>query len=147
MSSRDVQILNDLIETTLDSADGYAEAAAKIHSTRYGLMFQERANERHQVAARLQQQVHALGGLPEEQGSTLGAAHRMFADLRRTLGSETALLTEVERGESYLRRRYEAALEEGAISPHTRELIADTFQSIARGQQQMLQLRRAASGP
>jgi uncharacterized protein (TIGR02284 family) len=141
--NHDIRVLNDLIETTIDSADGYAEAARETASTRFGLTFQERANERRQLAARLQQQVQALGGEPESGGSVLASAHRLFTNLRRSLHDETAVIDEVERGEDHIKHQFEDALEDTGVSQPTRMLIADTYRSVRSGHDQMRDLKQA----
>ena len=144
MHNHDIRVLNDLIETTIDSADGYAEAARETQSTRFGLTFQERADERRQVASRLQQQVEALGGTPEEDASTLASAHRLFTNLRKSLHDETAVIDEVERSEDHISHKFQDALEDEDVSPPTHALIADAFRSVASGHEQMRQFKQAA---
>ncbi|MEI7036834.1 PA2169 family four-helix-bundle protein [Fulvimonas yonginensis] len=143
MQNHDIRVLNDLIETTIDSAHGYAEAAKDTASNRFGLTFQERANERRQVAARLQRHVQALGGTPEDDGSVLASAHRMFTNLRRKLGDDVAVVDEVERGEDHIKHRFEDALEDADVTPPTRELIAEAYRSVKSGHDQMRDLKRA----
>lgn len=143
MQNHDIRVLNDLIETTIDSAEGYAEAARETRSPRFSITFQERASERRQVAARLQQQVELLGGTPEDGGSVLASAHRMFANLRKSLDNDNAVIDEVERGEDNIQHVFEDALDDGDVSPPTRALIADTFQSVRLGHEQMRALKQA----
>jgi len=52
MQNHDIRVLNDLIETTIDSAEGYAEAARETQSPRFSVTFRERASERRLVATR-----------------------------------------------------------------------------------------------
>lgn len=144
MHNHDIRVLNDLIETTIDSADGYAEAAKETQSPRFTLTFQERAEERRRVASRLQQHVEALGGTPEDEGSVLASAHRMFTNLRKSLHDETAVIDEVERGEGHIRHKFEDALEDEDVSPPTHALIADAYRSVRSGHERMDALRRAA---
>jgi uncharacterized protein (TIGR02284 family) len=144
MQNHDIRVLNDLIETTIDSAEGYAEAARETQSPRFSVTFRERASERRLVATRLQQKVEELGGTPEEDGGVLASAHRMFTNLRKSLHDETAVIDEVERGEDHIRHKFEDALEDDDVSPPTRALIADTFRSVRSGHEQMRGLKRAA---
>ena len=41
-NKHDIAIINSLIATTLDSADGYANAAAEAKSESLGLLFRDR---------------------------------------------------------------------------------------------------------
>lgn len=144
MLNHDIHVLNDLIETTIDNADGYAEAARASQSPRFSITFHERASERRLVATRLQQKVEELGGTPEDDGSVLASAHRMFTNLRRSLHDETAVIDEVERGEDQIRHKFEDALDDEDVTAPTHALIADAFRSVRSGHEQMRQLKRAA---
>ena len=73
--SHDVRVLNGLIETTLDSADGYREAARETDNANYRTLFEQRSFERQQVAGDLQNTVRSLGAEPEDDGSILAKAH------------------------------------------------------------------------
>jgi uncharacterized protein (TIGR02284 family) len=91
----------------------------------------------------LQQQVEALGGTPEDEGSVLASAHRMFTNLRKSLDNETAVIDEVERGEDNIKHRFEDALEDRDVSPPTRALIAEAYRSVRSGHDQMRNLKHA----
>jgi uncharacterized protein (TIGR02284 family) len=146
MSSHDIRVLNDLIEITIDSADGYAEAAKEARAQRYSAAFQSRASERHQIAARLQQQVQALGGDAERGGSVLASAHRMFVNLRQTMSAgDHAVVAEVERGEAYIRNRFEQALQDSTLAAPTHAVIAESYRSVKSGHEQMQLLQQAAA--
>ena len=45
-NDHDIKVLNSLVETTLDSAEGYAEAAKDAKSAQLVSLFQGRAGER-----------------------------------------------------------------------------------------------------
>lgn len=144
MLNHDIRVLNDLIETTIDSADGYAEAARESRSPRFSVTFHERASERRLVATRLQKKVEELGGTPEDDGSVLASAHRMFTNLRRSLHDETAVIDEVERGEEHIKHKFEDALDDEDVTAPTHALIAEALRSVTAGHEQMRYLKRAA---
>lgn len=133
----DISVLNGLIATTLDSVDGYRRAAEEASSSRFTSDFLSRATEREQVVRQLQNEVRRLGGNPEDDGTVLAAAHRAFLTIRdRATGSDdAAVIAEVDHGESYLRGKWEAALKEGDISPETRTLITQSWDSVREGQE------------
>lgn len=146
MSNHDIRVLNDLIETTIDSADGYAEAAEDAHAARYSATFQACASERRQIAARLQQLTQALGGDAERDGSVLASAHRMFVNLRQTMSAgDHAVMAEVERGEDHLNAVYVDAMHDRALSAATQAVITDAYRSITSGYEQMRMLKQAAA--
>ncbi len=143
-TDHDVKVLNDLIETTIDSASGYEEAARDAGNTRFADTFASRAQERAQVTAQLQRQVRMLGAEPEDDGSVLARAHRMFVNLRKSLGSgDAAVVDEVERGEGHIKAKFEHALKDGQLSPPTRSVIMQAYVSVKTGHDQMRDLKRA----
>lgn len=146
MSSHDVRVLNDLIEITIDSADGYAEAAKDARALRYSAGFESRASERRRIAARLQQHVAALGGDAERGGSVLASAHRMFVNLTQTMRSgDQAVVAEVERGEKYIRQQFEHALHDNALDPPTRVAIGEAYRAVQADREQLELLQRASA--
>ncbi len=143
-TDHDIKVLNGLIETTIDSTEGYAEAAKDAKNTRYATTFQQRSGERRQVAVRLQQQVSALGGKPEDDGTVLASAHRLFVNLRKTMSSgDTAIVDEVERGEDHIKHKFEDALKDVEISPTTRSVVTEAYASVKAGHDQMRDLKHA----
>jgi uncharacterized protein (TIGR02284 family) len=144
-NKHDVSVLNGLIKTTIDSVDGYRAAAEAKDSGRFVPMFFDRANEREDVAERLQEAVTVMGGEPEDHGSFLASAHRSFMGLKETVmgNDEQAVVSEVERGEDVIKAKYEAALEDTDLSPSTRSLIADCYTSVKQGHDQMRDLKHS----
>jgi uncharacterized protein (TIGR02284 family) len=131
----DIATLNSLIETTMDSIDGYRRSADEAPNSRFAPEFRARAEEREQVVAMLRDEVRRQGGTPEEDGSLLAAAHRAFLTLRdRVTGSDDhAVIAEVDRGESYLNAKWEAAISNDRLSPETRDVIGRCYDSIRAG--------------
>ena len=135
--NRDITVLNSLIETTLDSVDGYKRAAEEAGSSRFASEFLSRASEREQVVRQLQNEVRRLGGNPEDDGSVLAAAHRAFLTIRdRATGADdAAVIAEVDHGESYLRGKWETALQSENLSAETRSVITNGWNSVREGQE------------
>ncbi len=134
----DLSVLNGLIETTIDSIDGYRRSATEATNSRFSAAFLERANEREQVVSRLREKVRSLGGTPEDEGSILAAAHRAFLSLREIAagGDDAVVIAEVDRGESYLNGKWDAALSDNRLSPETRTLVQQCYESVLSGHQQ-----------
>ncbi len=139
----DIKILNSLIATTIDSVDGYEAASDKADNTNFRGIFRDRASERREVVAKLQGHVGSLGGNPEDDGTTIAAAHRFFMGLRDSLTStdDEAVIAEVERGEDAIKAKYEAALEDTDLSPACRELVQACYASVKQGHDQMRDLK------
>ena len=134
-TGHDISVLNGLIETTIDSVDGYRRSAQEATNSRFSAQFLERANEREQIVSKLRDEVRRLGGNPEDDGSVLAAAHRAFLTLRdKVTGSDdTAVIAEVDHGESYLNTKWETALRDDRLSPETRSLIQQCYDSVREG--------------
>ena len=146
-NNHDVTILNSLIETTIDSVDGYRHSAGEATNPVFADIFRRRAEEREQVVARLRERVRELGGTPEEDGSLLAAAHRQFLSLRDAVTGrdDKAVIAEVDRGESYLNGKWEAALADTELSVDTQRLIRECYQSVRSGHDQWENIHRDIS--
>jgi len=146
--ARDISTLNSLIETTIDSIDGYRRSAQEATNSRFSAEFLERANEREQVVSKLRDRVRQLGGNPEDDGSILAAAHRAFLTLRdKVTGSDDdAVIAEVDHGESYLDSKWEAALREDDLSSETRSLVQQCYDSVRDGYERWRRLHEDTSG-
>ena len=142
--THDIHVLNGLIETTLDSADGYREASKETENPRYREVFNARSAERQRVAGDLQGAVRSLGGEPEDDGSILAKAHRAFLDVKHALlRDEQAVVNSVENGEDHIKAKFERALEDSDVSATTRETIRRAFDSVKSGHDQMRDLKHA----
>src|SRR3954464_3393591 len=116
--SDEISTLNTLIATTIDSITGYEDAASNSEGGRFQQLFRERANERQQVVEDLRAEVRRLGGNPEDDGSFMGKTHQRFLDLKSAITGrdDQAIINEVERGEDYLKDKFETALSSGDLS-------------------------------
>ena len=134
----DISVLNSLIETTIDSVDGYRRSSTEATESRFASTFRDRAAEREQVVSKLRDRVRELGGEPEHDGSLLAAAHRQFLSLRDAVtgGDDHSVIAEVDRGESYLNGEWEAALADGELSAETKTLIREQNESVRSGHEQ-----------
>lgn len=138
-----IALVNDLIVTTIDSVDGYREAGEDADSGQFRSLFFDRANERQEVADRLQQYVRGLGGTPADEGSLTAGAHRAFMNLRDAVtgADDKAIIAEVERGEDHIKAKFETALADADIDSDARTVISECFQSVKSGHDQMRDLK------
>ena len=141
--SDEITILNTLIATTIDSITGYEDSAANIESDRLRDIFRQRADERQQIVEELRLEVRRLGGNPEDDGSFLGKAHQRFEDLKAAVTGrdEKAIINEVERGEDYLKNKFETALDSDHLSGESRAVVERAYQSVRAGHDQISQLK------
>lgn len=147
--SSQISTLNTLIATTIDSINGYEESAQNIDNQRIREIFRERANERQEIVEQLRAEVRRLGGDPEDSGSFLGKAHQRFADLKTAITgrNEKSIINEVERGEDYLKSKWQSALQSGDLGGATHDLIERCYQSIKAGHDQMSNLKHGMETP
>jgi uncharacterized protein (TIGR02284 family) len=147
--SKATSTLNTLIATTIDSITGFEDSAQNIESERLREIFRQRANERRRIVEELRSEVRRLGGDPEDDGSFLGKAHQRFEDLKAAITGrdEKAIVNEVERGEDYLKSKWQAALQSGELHGEAHDLVQRLYQTIKDGHDQMSQLKRGLETP
>jgi uncharacterized protein (TIGR02284 family) len=147
-NAHDVKVLNTLIKTTIDSARGFADAAEEDQHSQHSQFFSQMADERSRCVLQMQAQVAALGGEPEDSSSFAAAAHRGYMDLKQAVmgNSDEAIVEEVERGEDYIKAKYETALQDGELSPETRQVIQQAYQSVQRGHDRASAMKHQMEG-
>ena len=141
--SDEISTLNTLIATMIDSITGYENSAKNIDSERFREIFRQRADERQKVVQELRSEVRRLGGNPEDDGSFMGKAHQRFEDLKAAItgGDDKSIINEVERGEDYLKEKFETALNADTLSGESRSIVERCYQSVRSGHDQISQLK------
>jgi uncharacterized protein (TIGR02284 family) len=135
-ATRELDVLNELLEVTLDSVAGYQEAAANSASADLQQCFLRRARERQEVADRIANMVAKIGGQHAADGNSLGAAHRAFMNLRSRYGTDDrAMLKEVARSEHFLRSCFEDVLQDNVLSLRAHEAVRTAYGSVWAGEQ------------
>lgn len=144
-TSHDIRTLNGLIATTIDSVDGYAEAARDTDDSRFAGLFTSRATERREVATQLQAEVARLGGNPEDDGTALAGVHRMFLTLKAAVVSkdDKAIVGEVERGEDHIKAKFEEAMKDRELGRDVQTAIQQGYGSVKRGHDEMRDLKHS----
>jgi uncharacterized protein (TIGR02284 family) len=139
----EISTLNSLISTTIDSITGYEDAASNSEAGRFQQLFRDRANERQRVVEELRSEVRRLGGEPEDGGSFMGKTHQRFLDLKSAITGrdDQAIINEVERGEDYIKDKFETALDSDKLTGDSRSVVERCYQSIRSGHDQMSQLK------
>jgi len=149
LNDHDVSILNSLITTTIDSALGFERSAEDSDSGRFAAIFREFGTERRGIVAELQQAVRSMGGTPADDGSLKADLHRRWVDLRAAIsgdGGDRAIIEEVERGEDYLKAKYDAALADTELSPTALAAIRAAYQSVRAGHDTASALKHRMEG-
>ncbi|WP_292230789.1 PA2169 family four-helix-bundle protein [Brevundimonas sp.] len=146
-NAHDIKVLNGLIETALDSADGYREAAEEARDDHYRSLFEQRSAERQRVVDDLSAAVRGMGGDPEVHGSILAKAHRAFLDVKHALlRNDDSVVGSINSGESFIADKFERALEDKAISATTRETVRRAYASVKAEHDQMEALKHSLEG-
>jgi uncharacterized protein (TIGR02284 family) len=144
-SERAVKVLNDLIETTLDSAHGYEEAAETIKDGQLKTMFAERSRRRMELGRQLQAEVRTFGGEAKEEQSMAGKLHNKFVDLKGAItgGDAKAVINEVERGEDVIKGKFEKAMSDEDLPPTARDVVSRAYQSIRADHDEVSRMKHA----
>jgi uncharacterized protein (TIGR02284 family) len=148
LNDHDIEVLNSLITTTIDSAAGFERAAEDGDSGRFAAIFRDFGAERRQVVAELQQTVRSFGGTPNDDGSLKADLHRRWLDLRAALSSgsgDEAIIAEVERGEDYIKAKYEEALADPKLSGGM-AAVQKAFASVRAGHDTASALKHRMEG-
>lgn len=138
-----VHVLNSLIETTLDSVNGYRKAAEDVRDPELRSMFQQKASCRATISTELQGEVRSFGGDPKTDQSTLGAMHNKFVDVKSSItgGNDKAVVNEVERGEDFIKAKFEKATDDGDLPSTARELIQKALGTIQSDHDEVSRLK------
>lgn len=135
--------LETLTTTLIDSVNGYKDAAENAEGTKFQELFRRNADERSRIVEELRSEIRHLGGNAPDDGSFLGATHQRFLDLKAAVTGrdDKAIINEVERGEDYLKEKFEAALNAADLAPDTRSIIERAYQSVRQGHDQISSLK------
>jgi uncharacterized protein (TIGR02284 family) len=142
-SKDQITILNTLTATLIDSVKGYRDAAENSESGRFQELFRSNADERSGAVEELRAEVRRLGGDPEDDQSTLGALHQRWLDLKAAITGrdDKAIINEVERGEDYLKAKFQAALDGDTLTGESRAVVERAFQSVLKGHDQVSSIK------
>ncbi|MFL6724280.1 MAG: ferritin-like domain-containing protein [Sphingomicrobium sp.] len=139
----DKTTLNTLLATLTDSINGYRDSAENIENGNFKQLFLECAEERSRVAEDLRAEVRRLGGDPNDDGSFMGKTHQVFLDLKAAITGrdDKAIINEVERGEDYLKEKFEAALRNDKLAGDSRAVVERAFESVRRGHDRIAEIK------
>lgn len=137
-----VSTLNDLIETCRDGMNGFKEAAENVKSLDLKNLFTQISNERAKCVQELQLEVRRLGGEAEKTGTTAGALHRVWMDVKGTLTGKDdhTILVECERGEDSAVDAYKETIKLG-LPPDILTIVQQQYQVIQRDHDRTKQMR------
>lgn len=142
-NTKELTTLETLLTTLNDSVNGYRDAAEHADSGQFKDLFQKIADDRGKGNESLRNRITALGGTPDSDGSIMGKTHQRFLDLKAAVTGrdDKAIVNEVERGEDYLKDKFETALKDVDLSPDGRSAVETAYQSVRSGHDQMRDLK------
>lgn len=141
-----IESLNDLVQITEDSHDGYRRSAEDAKDQDLKALFYDLSSQREAMVGELQDLVRQLGGEPKDSGTILAGAHRFFVDLKSTVvgNDRAAILREVERGESEAIRRHENVLSQG-LPPSVETVVRRHLERFRSDRNRMTTLKQASA--
>lgn len=136
--------LNNLIETCKDGEEGFRTAADGLTDPAAKAAFGKFARERGQMAHELQDEVQGLGGSPETAGSTAGALHRGWINIKSVVTgkNDQQIIAEAERGEDVAKAVYESALKE-SLPAQVRALVERQAAAVRAAHDQVRAMERS----
>jgi uncharacterized protein (TIGR02284 family) len=123
--------LNHLIEICRDGERGFRYAANHVRADDVKELFLEVAGQREQFAGELIPYAQRLGGHEEGDGTFAASLHRSWMGIRDAIAGhdETAIIREVERGESAALTAYQDAVN-GMLPPTARDVIERQCEAV-----------------
>ncbi|MFL6468286.1 MAG: PA2169 family four-helix-bundle protein [Pyrinomonadaceae bacterium] len=140
-----ISMLNELIETCEDGLEGFKQAAEGVKSDDLKRTFMKYSQERANYVADLQNLVRTLGGDPEDSGSTTGAIHRGWINIKSAVTGQddSAILNECERGEDSAKSVYQNAQKQD-MPDYVRATVEGQYAGVLAAHDNIRMLRDAA---
>ncbi len=134
-ASPGVDILNAMIAVSLDGAGTLAKGADIVKDPRIRSLLADLAAEREKVVTRLKDEVRGLGGVPEDRGTVVGSAHRLYTEVKNALAPDDrhGVIEEIQRSEERVREKFQELLQQDrALPPAVREVAELQLEQVRR---------------
>ncbi|QTD57379.1 PA2169 family four-helix-bundle protein [Parasphingorhabdus cellanae] len=137
-NEKSISHLNDVLETLIDSSDGYAKATEVADREVFKNFFVRRSAARRAMATEIKAEIKQLGGEPENEGTILAKAHRVFLTISAALqDNDEAAIEAVDTGEEHLRDKIEQALQTDELSVSSKAILSN-FQGELRADKRLI---------
>ena len=138
-------VLKTLTDTLADSVNGYREAAQHVDSAEFKQMFTELGDERSQVLSDLDAELGRMGASADRDGTTMGTLHQRWLDFKASItgNDDKAVINEVERGEDYLKAKFQTAMDSDALDGNVRGIVERAFASVREGHDRVSALKHS----
>lgn len=143
--ARGAEVLNSLLRSAYDSADGFRQGASQARNPTFKALFGERAEAREQLIETITAELRAIGAEPVQDGTIIGEAHQLFMYARDALarGSDRGLIDEIVRREGLVTQNF-ASVADDALAPERARAIASG--ELPRLRAERDELERLAGG-
>jgi uncharacterized protein (TIGR02284 family) len=137
-------VLLDLIKSLEDGQKGFAEIGEHLKDESLKRFFLAESLKRANFRAELENELHRAGMADvKESGSTAGALHRAWGDLKAKLGGgDHSLLETAEQGEDNAKKAYKDALDKELPLP-IRQLLSSQQEQVQASHDYVKQQRDA----
>ena len=141
-----VATLNRLLETTKDGESGFRTCADAVKNAGLKRVFEDAARRCDEGAKELEAKIRRLGMQPAPSGTTTGALHRAWTNIKSSVTGmdDYAVLTECERGEDVAKRVYEEALIDD-LPPDVMALVRHQYEGVKINHNRIRDLRNQAA--
>ena len=141
-----VSTLNELIETCKDGQEGFKQAAEGVERSDLKSLFFEFSQQRAHFAGELQSIVQQLGEEPEKSGSTAGALHRGWINIKSAVTgkNDASIIAEAERGEDIAKNAYAEAIKT-ALPPSVSAIISRQAVKVREAHDRVRSMERAVT--
>ena len=108
-------------------------------------MFTELGDERSQVLSDLEAELTRMGGSADRDSTMMGSLHQSWMDLKASLSGndDKAVINEVERGEDYLKAKFESAMASDTMDGNVRGIVERAFASVREGHDRVSALKHS----
>ena len=127
-----VSNLESLVQTAIDSAEGYERASETANTEQLKQLLRDQAAKRRRLISELNQELVRIGGQAQERGSTAGSLHHVWTRLTEAFANgDEAATDRVEEGEDYIEKKFRSALDNQDWDPRTREVLQRAHRELA----------------
>ena len=144
--ANDDRAIKNLISVLRDGEKGFVDIGEHLQHPEHRSFFIQEAQVRGRYAEELERAVNRTTDADvHESGTTAGALHRTWGDLKAKLGGgDKTLLDTAEQGEDTAKKAYKEALDDASVSDTVRSLISKQYEHIQESHDTVRAFRDAA---
>ncbi|MGD1320236.1 ferritin-like domain-containing protein [Chryseobacterium sp. 2R14A] len=133
-NERTVSVLNDLLNITNDRIQGFSKVEDKVWDTYTPLKadYDQMVSQSQTMKSELNNLILERRGEPDNTGSTAGAIHRTWIDVKNSFSGDKAEFTleNVVYGEEAAINAYQDALDSGDLCPESSRVVSDQLHHL-----------------